>query len=189
MRIVRRVFKLSDDDGGFDTLHIPGDADLERSVGEHQFLGVPIGETWSPMAIEPFRDEDYLAGEKPLGDCTMLGATKPVFSPKAVELLIDLLEPNGELLPMEFLGETWFGYNITTVLDALDRARSQLAFYPGTDEVLNVERYVFISSAITSPIFKIPEMLSVALVTEEFVNAVSAARLKGLAFPELWRSS
>jgi hypothetical protein len=142
------------------------------------------------MTIEPYRDEDNLAGEKPVGDCTVIIGTTPVFSPKAVELLIDLLEPNGELLPMDFLGETWFGYNVTTVLDALDHSKSQLEFFPGsTDRAMIIDRYAFVAAAITSPIFKIPEMLSVALVTDEFVNAVNAARLKGLAFPELWRES
>jgi hypothetical protein len=162
---------------------------MDRSISEHRFLGLPIGATWQPMSIEPFRDEENLAGEKPLGDCTVIMATKPVFSPRAVELLIDLLEPNGELLPMDLLGETWFGYNVTSLLVALDRSNSQLEFFPGsTDRAMIIDRYAFVPAAITSPIFKVPEMLTPALVTEEFVSAVAAARLTGLAFPELWRA-
>jgi hypothetical protein len=187
VKSIRRVLKLAADDERFDDLWIPGDADIRRSISEHKFEGLPIAVTWQPMTIEPLRDEHNPAGEKPVGDCTLVGSDVPVFSPKAVELLIDLLEPNGELLPMDFLGETWFGYNITTVLRALDRTKSQVEYFPGTDRAMFIDRWAFVPGAITSPIFKVPEKLTVALVTDEFVNAVNAARLKGLAFPELWR--
>lgn len=181
------VFRLEEDDVRFESLRIANNQDLERAAGEHLFRGAPIIDTWYPMAIEPMRDADNVAGEKRVGDCTVLYGTKPAFSAKAVDFLIDLLAPNGELLPMDFLGEPWFGFNVTTVVDVLDHDLSQIDFFPGTMRAVYVRRYAFVPAAIKHPIFKIPEYLSVTLVTEEFKNAVLAARLGGLAFKEVWR--
>ena len=183
------VFKLAEDENHFESLFIANEKDIQRIAKEHRFHGIPIRKTWLPMAIEPVRDAGSMAGEKPVGDCSILYGTMPVFSASAADCLIDLLAPNGELLPMDFLGEPWLAFNVTTIVDVLERSRSELVFFPGTARVMHIDRYAFVPGAIHHAIFKIPERLAVTLVTEEFKNAVLATKLGGLVFREVWRHS
>ena len=182
----KTVFELNEDDANFTGLHIANDHDIKRAVREHRFRGATIVDTWRPMAIAPVRDASYLTNRKPVGDCSVIYGTIPVFSAKAADCLINFLAPNGELLPMDFLGEEWFGFNVTTVVDVLDHSCSQVVYFPGTSRAMLIDRYAFVPGSIQHAIFKIPEDLSVTLVTEEFMNAVLAARLGGLAFKKVW---
>src|SRR5262245_34678544 len=53
----------------------------------------------------------------------------PVFSQRAVEGLREFLEPNGELLPVFTPMGTYYAYNVTTVVDALDVQKTQAGWW------------------------------------------------------------
>ncbi len=112
----------------------------------------------------------------------------PAFSRKACDALRDLLEPNGELLPLRSdVGEYYF-YNITTVLDALDHERSRCEFWcdPPTTAI-DIDYFAFHEKVIEDqPIFRIYEEPTVTIVSSAFVERVSIYGLAGMRFRKIW---
>ncbi len=113
----------------------------------------------------------------------------PVFSERAVESLRDVLEPNGEILPLLTNTHTmFFFFNILTISDALDRDKSSCEFWcdPPTTAT-NIEFFVFDSKKIQGlSIFRIRELPMSVFVTNLFVDKVESARLQGFDFTKVW---
>src|SRR5438552_3879714 len=67
-----------------------------------------------------------------VNDYPCIGLRIPTFSYRAVSALRDLLEPNGELLPLDSDEgpDAFWAYNTTTVADVLDRERSDIEWFP-----------------------------------------------------------
>ncbi len=103
----------------------------------------------------------------------------PAFSLRAVIALRDLLEPNGQLLPIA--GGNYFAYNLLTIADALDRDASEgIAAF-------EISRFEFRPNLVESlVIFRIPEKPYLTFVTDIFVNRVAQADLKGFDFQLAW---
>jgi hypothetical protein len=114
--------------------------------------------------------------------------TAPVFSERAVRALRDLLEPNGELLPLESkLGNYWI-YNITTVADVVDPDRSVVNWIHRDWRLSStIDRYeVFPERLESLAIFRIIEDPPSAFVTDVFVERARAAGLQGMNFIKTW---
>jgi hypothetical protein len=150
------------------------------------FDGTPVKQRWHPITVEP------ILGEFPdlmrVGDLTKLGAV-PVFSDRAVKALERELGENGELLPLTAptLETPYYVYNVTTVVDALDRS-STIAEWLDADRLLAVERYGFRAGPLGgATIFKIPELRrSTVFVTDLFVGRAREANLEGFAPEVVW---
>jgi hypothetical protein len=149
-----------------------------------RFDGKPFKRSWKDVEIglDP--------GRFPKGDTPSLIPGVPIFSGKAVKALQDVLEQNGELLPVIVGGEEYFLFNVTTVVDALDEPRSEVIRFNGSNKVLTISSYSFFGEKLASRIiFKIPQMLrGDVYVTEPFVKRVRSAGLKGFWFPLVWNS-
>ncbi|MFC7615670.1 hypothetical protein ACFQV2_21405 [Actinokineospora soli] len=104
--------------------------------------------------------------------------------PAAAAALAPLLEPWGELLPLDCPDAELHLFHALAVLDALDEDRSDIVkFDDGT--VLAVDSYAFRPAAVTAPVFKVPQLLRGPLfVDERFADA--AAGLAGTDFVEVW---
>jgi hypothetical protein len=138
--------------------------------------------TWEEREVEEEK------GMRGLGDLSYLSSL-PVFSAKAVECLGSLLTANGQLLPVKQGRNTWFVFQTTRVIDALDAARSQLA-YEG--DIFSDHKHVFREEAlISATLFRTPESLwnSFPFVTDEFVARIKEAKLLGFSFKLLWSST
>lgn len=143
----------------------------------------PAGAAWRPLAIEWIEDE--LNNGKPESDFPTLGTT-PVFSHRAVNSLLDLLVENGELLPLELNGTTFFAYNVTRRVDALDEKRSEIVRF-GSGRVMRVSRYEFYPEKVRGlSIFKLKQLRPDVFVTDVFVKRVLDAGLAGFEFSEIW---
>lgn len=149
-----------------------------------RFDGSSLKKTWTGK--EEFR---FAPNKLPKGDTPGLSSHIPVFSPKAVEILADLLENSGELLPINCGGEDYFLFNVTLLLDALDEDASELERF-STGRIMDVLRYSFKKDKlIGTNIFKLPEMpLSYPYVTDAFVRRVKDSGLKGFEFRLEWSS-
>jgi RHS repeat-associated protein len=174
-----RVFELRPDVEGFRWL------DLVNS-GEYNILSElndqPAGSAWKPLAAEWI--EDDLNAGKPKSDFPTLGTT-PVFSQRAVDALLDLLVENGELLPIRVEDGTYFVYNVTRKVHALDEDRSELVRF-STGGVMRIARYEFYPDKVEAlTIFKIPQSRAKVFVTEPFVERVYDARLTGFEFTQV----
>jgi hypothetical protein len=114
----------------------------------------------------------------------------PAFSERACEALIEFLEPNGELLPLRYESENgYYFFNLLTFSDALDVANSKCVFdvSPESHRAKFIELYNFDASKLEGlSIFRIYQHPQDVIVTDEFVQKVKEADLKGFDFIKIW---
>src|SRR5262249_9680807 len=86
---------------------------------------------WKPPILAPTWKPVKLVGRIWKGnDFPCAGSLGiPVLSPKAVATLRDLLESDGEILPVETPRGEYYAFNITRLSDALDRRRSEIDWF------------------------------------------------------------
>ena len=110
----------------------------------------------------------------------------PAFSKRAVDYLRDLLEPNGELLPVQHAIGVYYVYNCTTLCDCVDLAKSVYTTFD-SGSIRDIKRYVFIESLVKDLVFfrvrVSPKML---LCTDVVRERVERHRLNGFVFVPLW---
>ncbi len=149
-----------------------------------RFNGTPMVLPWTDVTIEVY------SKAVPKGDFPSLIPDVPVFSRRAVEALADLLQGNGEALPISLGEEEYYLYNVTRVVDALDLARSEILLSDDGLRVLMVKKYAFSEKLLLGlTIFKLPEAhTGTVLVTDAFVDRVRSKNLKGFWFPAVWSS-
>jgi hypothetical protein len=112
----------------------------------------------------------------------------PAFSRRAVDALRDLLEPNGELLPLlSHVGE-YYAYNVTTVVDVLDRDASEIEWLDKSHLLaFHIKNYVCMDSRMNGlSIFRIVEKTGETYVSQPFVDRVCEKGLQGFHFAKLW---
>ena len=121
-------------------------------------------------------------------DYPCLNFVFPTFSKKAVEVLRDLLVPNGEVLELNSNVGEYFFYNITKVVDALNVDKSRCEFWcsPPTT-ALKIDYYSFYADKIEGlSIFRIMEDPSGVIVSGEFKDRILQGGLKGFEFFKIW---
>ena len=145
-----------------------------------RFNGAPLKETWRSQYKFRFARNPRLSAK---GDTPGLSSHIPVFSSRAVTALSDLLQGNGELLPIVCDDEYYSIFNVTRVVDALDEANSSLKLF-SDGRIMYIERHAFFPQKLRGiNVFKIPQKpLSHVFVTDTFVDRVKAADLKGFEF-------
>jgi hypothetical protein len=184
MKTESTVYRLQADSDRFQNL-VPMD-DNERAKLEDRFDGTWIGNSWVPVRVRVLRGPNNEG--LPAGDFPSLGGVVPVFSLRAIDGLRDLLEPCGELLPLEIIAGDYVAFNTTAVLDALDSERSSIVRFRSSGRVMDIERYAFKPEALgTASIFKLPETRwSRTYVDQAFVDRVEGLRLTGFDFRRVW---
>jgi hypothetical protein len=180
-----RVFILKADANRYESL-LPSDRSNSLDVFQ-RFDGTPMGSSWVPWTVELARPNGY--EDLPIGDFPSMATNVPVFSERAVASLESLLLERGELLPLVCKEGSYFAYNITTVLDALDIEKSSVIRFK-SGRIMDITRHEFFPAKVTSSIFKLPQVpLMDVFVTDEFRDAVSRHELKGFIFKPAWESS
>jgi len=173
------VFSLRAEPERFLWLNLVNEADFSVL---HDFNGVPVVRGWTPLRAEPIREKakDW---SKSLSDFPVLGST-PCFSQRAVDALLDVLVPNGELLPLECSEGRFFVYNVTTMRDVLDEDRSELVRFKD-GRVMHIRSWAFRDGAGNAAVFKVPQSRVVVLVTSAFADRVAASGLTGFQLTEV----
>ncbi len=154
------------------------------------FNGRVYGEAFVPPRLTPLFDRQHRG--MVVSDCPMWGDTSaPLLSRRAVEALRDMLEPNGELLPVICDYEEFWIFNTTRLLDALDEAESELRRFPSSGRIMKIERYELLADQLGEcPIFKLTlDAHGRALVTKEFIDRVNQSALVGFSFCPIWTSA
>jgi hypothetical protein len=158
----------------------------------------PIGDAWfSIQVVESKSTYSHMPGDYPLVAALPYDVITPVFSEQAAEALADLLESNGELLPLVCDFGRYYAFNITREVEALDEELSEFKLYSELHENLlaNIPDFLCLSKYEFYPdrvadlnIFMLPHRNrhNVPLVTDRFVQRVQDANLKGFAFKLLW---
>lgn len=175
-----QVYQLGRDANRYRWLSAVREEDFDALVGRPNLRRA----TWTPIYVEYLNDK--LNRKLPKGDFPTFG-TVPTFTQKAVDVLFDILVENGELLPLTSAEGPFYVFNVTRVVDALDKEQSDLKrFSDGT--IMRVVRYAFDPQAIGElSIFRVPE-LPTEFVTQRFVDRVESAGLKGFAFSKIWQA-
>lgn len=136
---------------------------------------------WNPPVMTIFDEESAYS------DFPWLGEHAPILRKPAVDALTQVLLQYGQLLPLR--GEEVWLFNATTMIDALDTERSQIAYFDD-GSILAIERHAFKTDVIgEAEIFKLPMRASPVYVTDVFVDRVRKANLRGVTFIEVWRGS
>jgi len=177
-----RVYMLDADGDSFRGIYLAGDDDWLDFTS--RFNGTPMKDSWTGKELFKFVPR-YL----PKGDTPSFDATIPVFNIRAAQVLADLLEPNGELLPIRCQGEDFFLFNVTRVVDALDEENCKLERLDD-GRILDIKRYSFFEQKLVGgTVFKLrPDPLGWVYATDPFVERVKAAGLRGFDFPLVWSS-
>jgi hypothetical protein len=125
--------------------------------------------------------------DRTYSDFPWLGSHAPFLRSAAVRALESVLREHGQLLPVR--GEDVWLFNVTTVLDALDREHAQIAYFDD-GSILAIERHCFDAGRIgAAEIFKLPMRASSVYVTDDFVERVRDAGLSGVSFQPVWTSA
>lgn len=116
----------------------------------------------------------------------------PVFSRRATEALRQLLEPNGELLPVKSKFGLYYAYQTTTLASGvLDFRKSKGIRLDGnSDYFFDMSDYVFYKSKLRGlSIFRIIQHPSEILVTDIFRERIEANKLLGFNLEAVWADS
>ena len=147
--------------------------------------GEPIAQVWRPPHVRRVAAEDN--GKCVASDFPWLGAHALVMRSSAVMALRDILESNGELLPLRTDdGVTLFVLNARTI-DALDESQAEVLRFPGSNRVMRITKVAFHESRVRNvDLFRLPYRASCTYVSQKFVDRFHQAGLRGLAFTQVF---
>lgn len=143
--------------------------------------------TWTPIRVDIVDTDETGSSLGPV-DVTSLGASLRVLSGRAVAALGEYLESFGELLPLECPGHTYFAYNVTCLIDALDEGEADVTYFPDTQRVMMVDRYVFKKEALADAhVFKLTrDPCGFILLTERAVERLTSSGCSGINVELVW---
>lgn len=142
--------------------------------------GVRRSDTWTPIRV---LSEDP---DEP-SDLPYFISDVLVMTDHAIDVLGDVFAPWGEFLPLKHRGDRLTMFVPLVVLDALDRAASDLWTLP-TGRVVSVNVPVFRPEVIgQTPIFRLPPGLPGDMnLTEEVADAIRRSGLRGVDLHLIW---
>jgi hypothetical protein len=155
--------------------------------------GVEFTKLFDGSPMKPFSEKRaefrFVPRRLPKGDTPSFTSNIPVFNRNAVNALYDMLEPNGELLPIICEGENYFLFNVTRLINALDEDSCDLERFDD-GRIMDIDRYSFFKDRLRGTVvFKLPQdSLGWVYVTDPFVMRVKATGLRGFKFPLVWSS-
>jgi len=167
---------------GYEWINCVNPADYEIFTG---FDGTSCASSWKPVPVRRVRADEH-HDFKP-SDFPWLGSDALVMRRAAFDALRDILEANGEVLPLSTDDDVELFVFNARVIDALDEANSSLMKFPGTNRIMRIKKVAFVGSAIGgADVFRLPHRASSTYVSERFVERVKAAGLRGLVFNQVW---
>jgi len=164
-----------------------------NSLPEYVKINMKVAQNPGKSAKSYWPDDfevEYVYKNKKKGD---LANDSPylILSRRGVDELLDLLEPNGEFLPVHCEEDSDVVlFHPTTCLDALDKEKAVVRYFDEENKQrpFRVEWHYFIDEKLGDvPIFVLQESPSV-YVTNRFVERVRERKLKGFGFRKLWSS-
>lgn len=171
------VYILDFDANDFAALHTVSEDDIERFS---DFDGTSRARRWRPVKV--FWETEQ--GAFPQSDFTTISGA-PIFNARAIEVLGDLLEGRGELLPLEPIdgASPCWAFNITRLTDALNEDRTEFAYFR-SGRTMDVDRYVFDAERLAEEtIFKLSPLPDLyRYVTDRFRRRAEEAGLTGLVW-------
>src|SRR5262245_46185960 len=123
------VYRIREDANRYENLILTNFDEVWESVYQ-KFDGSPMKESWPPLYVEGWREEDdeteYMLGDFPCVSGLHAGL---VMSEYAVNVLGTLLVGNGEFLPLHYSGADLFYFNVTCLADVLNFDESDIVYF------------------------------------------------------------
>jgi len=155
------------------------DFEPDKAPPGEQEVAPRLAQVWKPVKV--------IGNVRPWNDYPCINLRVPVFSRRAVDALRDLLEPNGELLPLISEVGEYYAYNVTTVADVLDEERSEVNWGLDRAYASRIIRFEFHPDRLEGlSIFRFPQTMNQYLVTEVFARRVREHRLQGFGLSKVW---
>lgn len=169
----------------FEWINTTDDSDYELFLA---FDGIPRGHAWSPPKVR--RVPANYDKEKNESDFPWLGGHALILRRKSLEILNNVLQTNGEVLPLADVdGAELFVFN-AQVIDCLDEKNSDFIRFPNTGRIMKLKSVAFQPNVIEGlDVFRLPHRATPTYVSERFVQMVQSAGLVGLDFKEVWKSA
>lgn len=128
--------------------------------------------------------------DRPAGDFPGFSSHIPVFSQRSMEVLGQTLTSAGEIVPLncQNCDKDYLALNVTTLVDALHEAQSEVKRYRSSGRIRRILKYAFrVEKLKDVSIFKLPETpLQQVYVTAGFVENVIGSSLQGFVFEQVW---
>jgi hypothetical protein len=144
-------------------------------------------QTWQPRSLKgTWPSLEVVGNVRRFNDYPCINLSRPAFSQRAVDLLRDVLEPNGELLPVRHRIGTYYFYNCTRTVNAVDLTKSDVVRLDG-GIITRINGLVFIDERLDGlTVFRERTQLRELFCTQTFVDRVEGAGLQGFAFVPIW---
>lgn len=165
-----------------------------QPVNEHdhrvfrQLRGQRVAGQWQPVRMRLLHEDEgqvFRHADIPsLGSSALLALTR-----RAKDVLGDLLAVDCEILPLACDEEELWLVNPVLLTGAFDEQRSEFKRFASSGRIMRVTRYAFHAQAVAGVrCFRIPEQPP-TFVTDDVVNAIQAADLRGVGFVPVWQDS
>jgi hypothetical protein len=140
----------------------------------------PLAEKWKPIQVE--------GRTRAFNDFPCLDMMVPAFSRRAVDVLCEYLEPNGELLQLVHPAGDYYAYNCRTVVEVLDHTRTIAPWRPSQPRMTQSVAYYWMDPLRVRnlSVFRMREMPNRVFVTTPFVDRVRKQGLNGFHFIKAW---
>lgn len=144
-------------------------------------------QTWQPiLRKDTWPTPEVIGNVRVHNDYPCINLAFPAFSQRAVDLLRDILEPSGELLPVRHEIGTYYFFNCTRISNCVDLNASKTTKIDG-GIISSTERLIFKNEMLDDLIiFKERTLLMEQFCTQRFVDRVEAAGLQGFVFIPIW---
>ena len=148
------------------------------------FDGTSQKEGWQPMKMVPADPKEHL----PFGDAAYL--TTPMYSRRALEVLLPLMGDSVEILPMLCDEGDYSAVNVIDVIDAIDYEKSKFERFKCSGRIMCFDKYAFVPEKVAGKhIFKIVDHpKSNSFVSDEFMQVVEKNGLTGFKSELVWDS-
>jgi hypothetical protein len=153
-----------------------------RLVEDKISNGISVKEEWGDFLVlkrEPRLKVDFY-------DVNDSGVT--ILNTKAYNLISPLLNDSVEVLKLLSDNEDFYLLNVITVTDCFDKENADFSALP-SGQIIDVNSFSFCPEKIKCPIFRIPELPYMTLITDDILQIYYLHNLKGLEFTDkedLW---
>jgi hypothetical protein len=172
-----KLFELSTDANNFKNL-VPVHKDSWDIINSTNLKR--MSDNWTPIELE-------FIGKGKKGDCPSLIPHLPVLSDRGINVLNELIEDSIEYLPFICPGKDKFwGVNVLKAVDCIDYDNADVVRFQSSGRIMRFKKFAFKKDMLEGiKIFKTPDYPSVVFVSENFVEKVKEAGLKGFEFVEV----
>jgi hypothetical protein len=166
-------------------------------VQDESLIGRSVSEDWGrnkplPSDLAPIHFKRFIGKKRdaklPIADYPIQWSFPLVqmFSARAVDVLREMLEPNGEFLPLICDDGEFYLYNLLTQFDALDAEHAEVEYFRSSGRLSDIFRYALHADRLRgATVFRLSGT-SIDFVTQPFVDRVCEAGLTGFEFVFVW---